>query len=171
MPLTPTLRSQLEAFAVRVGTEFKTVYARIGSLASLSTTAKGSVVAAINEVNAKASTSEIDDSAASSNKAYSSTKTTQLIANSAAQVKTDIVGGAAAAYDTLVEIQGLLQGEDAQIGTLLAGQAQRLRLDAAGSYTTTQQQQGRDNLDVYGKADLGDLSTMNLVTTFENALT
>lgn len=47
-----SLASQLANLATRVGTEFKSVRASIGSLTSLATTEKGSIVAAINEIKA-----------------------------------------------------------------------------------------------------------------------
>lgn len=47
-----SLASQLANLATRVGTEFKSVRSSIGSLTSLSTTEKGSLVGAINEVRA-----------------------------------------------------------------------------------------------------------------------
>lgn len=47
--------------------------------------------------------------------------------------------------------------------------AARLRIDAAQGLTAAQKQFGRDNLDVYGKTEIGDPET-NLVTIFENAL-
>lgn len=47
-----SLSSQLNNFAVRLGTEFKSVRASIGTLASLSTTEKASLVGAINEIKA-----------------------------------------------------------------------------------------------------------------------
>lgn len=47
-----SLTTQVSNFVVRAGTEFKAVRAVIGSLASLSTTDKSSIVAAINEVMA-----------------------------------------------------------------------------------------------------------------------
>ena len=48
-----SLVTQLNSFVTRVGTEFKTVYATVGALTGLTTTNKGSVVAAVNEVNGK----------------------------------------------------------------------------------------------------------------------
>lgn len=47
-----SLASQLANLATRVGTEFKAVRSNMGSLTSLSTTEKGSLVGAINEIRA-----------------------------------------------------------------------------------------------------------------------
>lgn len=72
-----SLTTQISAVVTRIGTEFKTVYSQQGTLGSLSTTAKGSLVAAINEVNAKPTSSggaAINDTAASTTTVYSSSK-------------------------------------------------------------------------------------------------
>jgi hypothetical protein len=50
-----SLATRLQDLTTRVATEFKTAYGRIGTLANLTTTAKGSLVDAVNEVNAKPS--------------------------------------------------------------------------------------------------------------------
>jgi len=50
MPLV----NQISTVITRIGTEFKTVYGRMGVLTALSTTDKSTLVAAINEVYAKA---------------------------------------------------------------------------------------------------------------------
>ena len=47
-----SLVTQINSALTRIGTEFKTVYGRQGDLASLATTDKTSLVAAINEVDA-----------------------------------------------------------------------------------------------------------------------
>ena len=47
-----SLASQLANLATRVGTEFKSVRSSIGNLTSLSTTEKGSIVGAVNELRA-----------------------------------------------------------------------------------------------------------------------
>lgn len=46
---TKTQSQQMEAFAIRVGTEIKKVYAQVGTLTNLKTTDKTAIVAAINE--------------------------------------------------------------------------------------------------------------------------
>jgi hypothetical protein len=48
-----SLQTRLEALASAIGADVKTNIAAIGTLASLTTTAKTSLVAAINEINAK----------------------------------------------------------------------------------------------------------------------
>ena len=59
-----SLQTQIQSFVLRAAQEFNTVYAKIGSLASLSTTDKSSLVSAINElksaVNASTSINPIN---------------------------------------------------------------------------------------------------------------
>jgi hypothetical protein len=93
-----TLASQLTTAFTRVGTEFKTAYGKIGDLTTLTTTAKSSAVAAINELEASISGAgaTINDSAASTSSVYSSSKT-QSVANAAALA---IINDSAAASST-----------------------------------------------------------------------
>lgn len=57
-------------------------------------------------------------------------------------------GGVSSAYDTLIEIAAKLTDDDTAIAGLLASVANRLRLDAAGSYSAAQKAQGLANLGI-----------------------
>jgi len=76
-----TLVSQVNDLATRIGTEFKSVRTAQGSLASLQTSNKSSLVAAINELFAGGGSGSvaINDNAASTTSVYSSSKTVSLI--------------------------------------------------------------------------------------------
>lgn len=165
-----SLKTNIDSLAVRVATEFKTLRAAIGSNAALSTTAKTTLVAAINELKAAidASTS-VNDAVTNATTTYSSQKIVSLLSAMETQIKSDIIGGAAEAYDTLVEIQALLQGDAAQLSSLLAAVGNRLRIDDDQGLNETQKAQGRANLDVYSKSEIGDFSA-GFVATFEAAL-
>lgn len=58
-----SLTTQISTVVTRVGTEFKAVYTKIGDLTTLTTTAKTSLVAAVNEnvtaIAAKVATSQV----------------------------------------------------------------------------------------------------------------
>lgn len=75
------------------------------------------------------------------------TNTTQ-IATMAALVaqRNDLVNGAGAALDTFKELQDALGGDANFATTTATALANRLRIDAAGSYSSAQQSQGRSNL-------------------------
>lgn len=76
-----------------------------------------------------------------------------------------ILNGAPAALDTLKEIADRFALEDSEQAGILAAIADRLRLDAPGSYTTQQQAQGRSNLGI----DLAALSTQRAILTYSGA--
>lgn len=97
---------------------------------------------------------------------------TSIGAQSAADVDARIsglIGGAPAALDTLGEIAAKLaegDGVDAGVVTALGN---RVRVDAAQSFTEPEKLQARSNIDVYSKAEIGNPET-NLVAVFEAAL-
>ncbi|QJD49582.1 hypothetical protein HWD32_gp04 [Gordonia phage Secretariat] len=275
-----SLASQLSNLATRVGTEFKSVRSSIGTLASLSTIEKGSIVGAINELRAgleaggtitvdaivdataltraflKTSTqadarAAIGAGTGNSNLAIGTTSTTAKAGNyvptwsevtskpaviaagaDAAAARTAIgagtsnlilgttsstakagnyvptwsevtgkpvviaagadaqaartaigaqseadvdakvaalVGGAGETLDTLKELADAL-GNDANFATTVTtALGNRLRVDAAQTLTETQKTQGRSNLDVYSKTEIGNPET-NLVSVFEAAI-
>lgn len=69
------LQVNLSNLVTRVATEFKTVYGRIGTLSSLTTTAKSDLVSAINEVqSAAANATGINDAATATTTTWSSSK-------------------------------------------------------------------------------------------------
>jgi hypothetical protein len=80
-----TLASQLLTAFTRVGTEFKTLRGTLGVNSSLTTTAKDTLVNAINEVKAGQASAgaQIDDTTAATTTVYSSSKT-QSVANASA---------------------------------------------------------------------------------------
>lgn len=140
MPLVTNLQS----FVTRVGTEFKTVYSRIGTLTSLTTTDKTSIVAAINEVRqgqAQAG-AQINDTAAGIGTVYSSSKTEDRITAAV----TSLVNAAPAALDTLKELSDALGGDANFAATVNTALANRVRYDAAQTLTGPQQVQARANI-------------------------
>lgn len=140
-----TLQQRITLLAQGIGADIKALFINQGSLPALTTTNKTSLVSAINEVKAAfdAAGTPIDDALANSLvKTYSIDKIKQLIA----QVKIDILGGASAAYDTLLEIQMALQGDDTDITTLLTAVGNRIRFDAAQSLTAAQITQAAANM-------------------------
>ena len=275
-----SLTTQLANLATRVGTEFKSVRTSIGNLTSLSTTEKGSIVGAINELkagvsaggnitadaitdatvvgknvlkaaNAAAARAAIgagtgnsnlelgttettakpgnyvpawDDitskpaviaagadqataraaiGAGTSNLAIGTTATTAKAGNyvptwseitnkpaviasgadaaaartaigaqSAAEVDAKIaalVNGAGATLDTLKELADALGGDENFAATMSTALGNRVRVDAAQSFTEPQKLQARSNIDVYSKTEIGNPET-DFVSVFEAAL-
>ncbi|QPL14653.1 hypothetical protein SEA_SCHWARTZ33_8 [Gordonia phage Schwartz33] len=97
---------------------------------------------------------------------------TAIGAQSAADVDAKVaavVNGAGATLDTLKELADALGNDENFAATTATALGNRLRVDAVQSFTEPQKVQGRANLDVYSKAEIGNPET-NLVSVFEAAL-
>ena len=161
-----SLATRIESLVIRVAQEFNDVRAKAGNLANLSTTDKSNLVAAINELQAAVvSSAVIDDAQIATTSTYSSNKIVSLLD----ALKTEILGGADAAYDTLVEIQQLLQNGTSGLDALLAAVNNRVRFDAAQTLTAPEQTQARSNIGAVAASDVGNTDT-DFVAVFEGAL-
>ena len=161
-----SLATRIESLVIRVAQEFNDVRAKTGNLANLTTTDKSNLVAAINELKAAVvSSSEIDDANIAISSTYSSSKIVTLLD----ALKSEILGGADAAYDTLLEIQQLLQNGTTGLDALLAAANNRVRFDAAQTLSAPEQAQARSNIGAVAASDVGDTDT-DFVAVFEGAL-
>ena len=153
-----TTQEELDLAFVEVGTQFKSIRTLAGLLASLSTSDKSSLVAAINEVNAKTSGAgaQIDDATARTTTVYSSSKTESAIASATAALKTDILGGAGPTVDTLKELADLLASSSSDVAALTTALGNRVRFDAAQSLTAPQKIQANENIGSVSLAQFGD---------------
>ncbi|MCM2479196.1 hypothetical protein [Serpentinimonas maccroryi] len=151
-----SLSTRIETLVIRVAQEFKDVRAKAGNLANLATTDKTSLVAAINELRAAvAAATAIDDGRVSATTTYSSNQIVALLN----ALKTEILGGADAAYDTLLEIQQLLQSGTSGLDALLAAVNHRVRFDAVQTLELAQQQQARANIGAASAVQVDALQT------------
>ena len=161
-----SLASRIESLVIRVAQEFIDVRAKTGNLGLLATEDKSNLVAAINELkSAVTSSSGIDDGHVSTSTTYSSSKIVGLLD----ALKTEILGGADAAYDTLLEIQELLTSGSTGLDALLAAVNNRVRFDAAQSLTSQEQAQVRTNIGAVASTDIGETET-DFTAVFEAAL-
>ena len=157
-----SLISRITALAQAVGADVKALYANQGSLAALSTTAKNSLVAAINEVltvaqSASGGGATINDaSTTSTTQTWSASK----IKSYADGIQSAILGSASAAYDTLQEIQAFLESDASSISGLLTAVGNRIRFDAAQTLTSGQITQACTNIGV-GEPDTDFVSAYN----------
>ena len=157
-----TTQEELDLAFVEIGTQFKLDRTQMGLLSSLTTSQKGSLVAAINELKSSiaGAGAVINDTEASTSAVYSSSKTDAQIATARAALKTEILGGASAAYDTLQELvtyfNGLDTANDADVAALVTAMANRLRFDAAQTLTAPQKVQGNANLGSVSLVQFGD---------------
>lgn len=180
-----TLESRLVSLAQAVGGDVKTITTAIGTLSNLTTTQKGNVVAALNELNSSIGTLSsltttqkgnlvaainevlsavnsidltalIDDAAGTGNTdvTYSADKIVDLLD----ALKSEIMGGIpASTLDTIKELADFL-ADNTVAGGLVEQLANRVRVDAAQSFNSTQQTQGRSNIGAAAAADLTTLS-------------
>lgn len=144
-----SLQIVLQNLAPRIATECKALRTMVSGnaadLSSLTTTAKGNLVLAINEVKALAgAAANINDATT----AVASTWSSQKINDYVAMQVAGILGGASAAYDTLQEIQLALQSDDSDIASIMTALGNRLRFDAAQTLTTPQKAQACANIGV-----------------------
>lgn len=174
-----TLQVRLQNLGTRIATECKAIRTLLNGNAvdnsALLTTAKGNLVAAINELKTSIDAIDagaiIDDTAVAGGAVvWSVDKVIAELAATATSVAAAIIGGASGAYDTLVEIQAILVGDDASIATIMTALGNRVRVDtAAQGLTGTQKGNARTNIDAYGSVELGNPDT-DLVAVFEAGL-
>lgn len=159
-----TLQVRITDLATRIATECKSIKASAGDLASLTTTQKTSLVAAINElksaIDSAGSSVSISDATSATTSVWSSSKiSSELLA-----LKNSILGdGISTALDTLVEFSAAL-GNDANFAsTITTALGYRVRYDAAQTLTAGQITQACANIGI------GEPNT-DFVTTFNSGL-
>lgn len=95
-------------------------------------------------------------------------ETDDKIAAAKTAVKNEILGGASAAYDTLLEIQTQLQSDGSALAGIMTALGLRVRVDEAQSLTDVQKAQARANIGAISTADLG--AEVDYVAEFNSAL-
>lgn len=146
-----SLDLKLLALVQAIGPDIKALNAAKGDLAALNTTAKGNLVAAINEIFALVgSAGSIDDNAGDgvTGKTWSANKIYDEIAAAAAAVKSELRAGAGAALDTFAEVAAQLAADESAAAALATAVANRIRFDAAQALTAPQKLQACQNIGV-----------------------
>ncbi|MDH1110002.1 hypothetical protein N5C55_01435 [Pseudomonas otitidis] len=147
-----TMETRLIALAQAIGADVKSLRAAQGDLTSLSTTAKGNLVAAINEVVALVGAGgvQIDDGAGNGDTGvtWSADKIFDSIEQAKQAVKDSILGGAGAALDTLKELADALNNDPNFAATIATQISNRVRYDAAQTLTTAQRLQVCQNIGI-----------------------
>lgn len=143
-----SLETRIIALAQAVGADVKALTANQGTLSSLSTTAKSSLVAAINEL--ATSTAQINDAAGNGNTTatWSADKIFDSIEAAKTAVTNSLTDGAAAALDTLAELAAALGNDPSFAANIATEIANRVRYDAAQTLTAPQQAQACVNIGV-----------------------
>jgi len=147
-----SLETKIIAVVQAIGADIKDLRTKQGDLTALSTTAKGSIVAAINELYTLLGSSGavIDDTAGdgATSVTWSANKIFDSIAAASAALKNELVDGAGAALDTLKELADALNNDPNFAATIASEIANRVRYDAAQTLTAAQQLQACQNIGV-----------------------
>lgn len=124
----------------------------MGTLANLESQAKDTVVSAINELVAKYNQLQIEIGATILDTATTGDTTHTWSANQiisyVQSIQQAILGGADAAYDTLKEIETILQNNSDSITNILTALSGCLQVGQAQTFTTAQMIQGCTNLGI-----------------------
>lgn len=184
-----SLITQLGNLITAIGTDYKTLRTWIAgsssaNLTGLTTTDKTSLLAAINEVNAKPTGSNPVDATetvkgivelATLAEVTTGTDTTRAVTVAGVRqeriaLKAEILGaGVPAALDTLDELAAALGDNASYAATITTALANRVRTDVSNQgLTTTEQGNARTNIDVYSKTEIGNPET-DLVSLYTTA--
>ena len=147
-----TLAERIISLATAIGNDIKSVNTNAGTLGSLTTTNKTSLVLAINEINAALGNAgaQINDAAGNGNttETWSADKIFDTIEAAKTAVKSDLTAGAATALDTLNELATALGNDPSFATTMATALTNRVRFDAVQSLTAPQKLQSCTNLGI-----------------------
>jgi len=147
-----SLETRIIALAQAIGADVKTLTIKQGDLTSLSTTAKGNLVAAINELHGAVggAGAQINDTAGNGDTSvtWSADKIYDTIEAAKLAVKNEIVNGAAAAFDTLSELASALNNDPSFAATIATELGNRVRFDSAQTLTAAQKLQACTNIGI-----------------------
>lgn len=160
-----TMETRLIALAQAIGADIKALTTKQGDLTSLATTAKGNLVAAINEIYGLLGSvgAIIDDGAGDGDTSvtWSADKIHDSIEAATTALRNSLVNGAGAALDTFKELQDAIGNDPSFAATLATQMSKRVRVDAAQTFTTDEKLQGCNNLGIGDPEHdfLGDYAT------------
>ena len=147
-----SLETRIIALAQAIGTDIKTLTIKQGDLTSLSTTAKGNLVAAINELYGAVggAGAQINDTAGSGDTlvTWSADKIYDTIEAAKLAIKNDLVNGASAALDILSELASALNNDPSFAVTIATELGNRVRFDSAQTLTAAQKLQACTNIGI-----------------------
>ena len=123
------------------------VFTQIGTDVGLS---KKDIIDLQTAVGAISPTAVISDAAGAGvfDKTWSADKLIAYITAAATQAKDDIINGAPAALDTLLEIAGQLAADQTALGALVLALDAAIRTDIVQAFTDAQKTQAQENMGV-----------------------
>ena len=167
-----SFETRVNALATAIGGDIKQILLNQGSLASLSTTAKGNLVAAINEIFALAQSAgaQINDAAGDGNttETWSANKIHDELVAAIAALRTEVTNGAGAALDTFGELAAALGNDSSFAATIATSLGNRVRFDAAQTLTAPQKAQALANIGAVASTDIGNFDA-DLVAVYTAA--
>lgn len=137
-----SLEARVIALAQQIGADVKALRTSTGDLTTLKTTAKGNLVAALNELFGMVGNTgaKIDDTAGDgvTTVTWSADKIGDQIVASINSLRTELTNGAAAALDTFGELAKALGNDPNYAATIATALGNRVRFDAAQALTAAQ---------------------------------
>lgn len=146
-----SLELQITALVTAIGTDIKALRAADGDLSSLTTTAKSSLVAALNELKASIGAAGVainDASTSSTTTTWSASKSTAAISAAVTAAVNSLVNGAGTTMDQLNELANALGNDPNYATTIATALGNRVRYDAAQTLSAPQQAQVCANIGV-----------------------
>lgn len=157
------------ADTTNAGVMTKAMFDKLGGIATSADVTATSIAPAINGATAKSTPVDADLLGIVDTEASNVLKKL-TVGNLKNLVIAAVSAGAPATLDTIDEIAAALGDDPNAITSITTALANRLRVDtAAQGLNGTQQSNGRTNLDVYSKAEIGDPAT-DFVAIFNAAL-
>lgn len=126
------------------------VFAQIGADVGLSKKDIIDLQTAVGAIGAISPTAVISDAAGAGvfDKTWSADKLIAYITAAATQAKDDIINGAPAALDTLLEIANQLAADQTALGSLVLALDAAIRTDIVQAFTDAQKTQAQENMGV-----------------------
>ena len=126
------------------------VFAQIGTDVGLSKKDIIALQTAVGAIGAISPTAVISDAAGAGvfDKTWSADKLIAYITAAATQAKDDIINGAPAALDTLLEIANQLAADQTALGALVLALDAAIRTDIVQTFTDAQKTQAQENMGV-----------------------
>ena len=126
------------------------VFAQIGADVGLSKKDIIDLQTAVGAIGAISPTAVISDAAGAGvfDKTWSADKLIAYITAAATQAKDDIIAGAPAALDTLLEIANQLAADQTALGSLVLALDAAIRTDIVQAFTDAQKTQAQENMGV-----------------------
>jgi hypothetical protein len=158
-----SLSARLTTLVGAIGAQIKSIKSQAGTLATLATAEKTSLVGAINELHVElatlaSSSSGILDSGAADDASH--TWSINKIVAELAALEVKIVNGAPEAFNTLIEISNKLTSEDSAIAGLLTNVGQKVSFAEVQGLTAPQKVQACENIGV-GDPDVDLVAALN----------